>query len=124
VLLLLAAAGCAAGHDPPMMSREQLGKLVGLTEPQLIRQVGVPTRSYMLDNSKFLEYDRTRLIYSYGEPLGGPLGTYQPNAGLEAPYSGVNPFYQPEPAVHVCDVLFEIADGRVQSFRQRGNSCG
>jgi len=122
LLLPLAASACAAPREPPMMGREQLGQLVGLSEAALIRKVGVPNRSYMLDNSKFLEYDRNQLVYGYDEPLGGPLGTYQPGLGVDAPYSGLDIYSHP-PVAHTCDVLFEIADGRVQSFHQRGNDC-
>lgn len=112
VLALLAA--CAPGVD----RRAYLATLVGQPETELVRQLGVPSRTYDTDGRRFVAYTERRADIVGGGPFfGGGFGYFGGGYGL----------YGALPATVVergCETTFELADGRVLSWTLRGNACG
>jgi hypothetical protein len=109
VLLLLSA--CAGGLAA---RRAALAPLVGQSEADLVRALGVPTRSFDSGGHRFLEYEARDVSIIPGLPGHGfgPWGSWG--------YYGAMP---PQVVERVCDTTFEVANGRVASFTLRGNAC-
>jgi hypothetical protein len=120
LLAALALAACAtpAGFDARMQA------LVGLSEGDLVRAVGVPEADFTTaDGRRFLQYERLGIRTPPPSPaigLGvggiGWRGGYGTAAGLGAAWPVVAP--PPE-----CRVTFEIREGRVAGFTRAGPGC-
>lgn len=120
--LLAVLAGCStqAGFD------QRMSGLVGLSEPELVRTIGVPDSAYTAEgNRRFLQYERlgqrspAQVQPSFGFGIagfsfgrGGGVGT---GLGFGGPA-----FIHPPPS---CTVTFELVAGRVASFTRRGEAC-
>lgn len=114
IALLLVVGGCA---NHLVARRAYLNSLVGESELQLVRQMGVPTRSFALDGEKFLAYDHRWLEFAPGFYAGPPW--WGPGWG---PWGwGASP---PLLVQRGCETTFEIIDGKVASYSLRGDSCG
>lgn len=108
----LALAGCGDGGAA---RRAYLDSLVGRPEQEVVRQFGVPLRTYETGGRKFLAYDDRRLdiipdpflVHGFGGPAFGYF------------YSG----YPPLVVERGCETTFEVAGGRVQSWSLRGGEC-
>ncbi len=112
-LLLLGA--CTAGAD----RRAFLDTLVGQPETAVIRQLGVPSRTFQTPGHRFLAYDEQRSSALYGG--GGPFFV----AG--AFYNGRFGYADSFPAEIVqrrCETTFEVVNDRVVTYALRGNACG
>ena len=81
----------------------RMGQYVGRSEADLVAALGVPVRSFQVQNRTFLQYER-RFVTADSIPGWGWGG-----------------------AVSVqtwdCATTFEIVDGRVATFTSRGNDC-
>ncbi|MGH7080397.1 MAG: hypothetical protein ACREFU_20145 [Acetobacteraceae bacterium] len=114
LVALLLLGGCA---DRALEARRaHLASLIGETEVDLVRQMGVPTRTFTLSGDKFLAYDDRRLEFVPGF-YGGPPW-FGPGWG---PW-----FWGPAPPIVVqrgCETTFEIENGKVASFSMRGAGC-
>lgn len=112
--LLLAAvlAGCAPAFDRPAF----LATLVGQPEAEVVRRLGVPSRTFETGGSKFLAYSERRSDLIRGGPFVGGFGTF----GLGLGYYGAFP---PEIIERDCETTFEVGDGRVLAWSLRGNAC-
>jgi hypothetical protein len=110
-LLVPLLAGCA---DRLAERRAYLATLVGTSEADLVRTLGVPTRTVEAEGHRFLAYTESR------EELipGGPMGPWGWRGGWA--YGGV----PAEVVQRVCETTFEVIDGRVRGFTLRGNACG
>jgi hypothetical protein len=107
-------AGCATGA---LQEREAvLGQLIGQSEAELVRQMGVPTRAFEADGHRFLAYLERRVDVIPG------TGPWAPFWGRRWGYYG--PDFPPQVVERACETTFEIAGGKVQSFQLRGNACG
>lgn len=96
--------------------RAHLASLVGESEVNLVREMGVPTRTLTLNGAKFLAYDDRRLEFVPGF-YGGPPW-WGPGWG---PWGwGMSP---PVVIQRGCETTFEIRDGKVASFSLRGPDC-
>ena len=95
-LLLL---GCAtrAGFE------QRMNAFVGQPEVALVQALGVPARSFELENRRFIQYERHRVM-AESYPGWGWRGGVDVQA-LD------------------CSATFEIVDGKVASFSSRGNDC-
>ena len=71
--------------------------------------MGVPTRSYETNGTKFLAYSEHRVDIIPGTP------------GVGFWNLGAMP---PQPIERWCETTFEVANGTVRSFTLRGNACG
>lgn len=115
-LALLLLAGCAA--HALAERRAYLTSLVGESEAALVRQMGVPTRTFETGGEKFLAYD-TRHVDVV--PGFYPPPWYGPGFG---PWWGY-PYAWSPPAViaRSCETTFEIKENKVASFSMRGDGC-
>ena len=116
LLLCLAwIAACARGVDP------RLTALVGQSEADVVRQLGVPTKVSDANGRRYMTYDSQSLGFAYNQPQAAPWGTYQP-LGYDATRmsgSGIDTRFVPR----ACDTTFEIEQGRVRSVSQSGDGC-
>lgn len=101
-------AGCAPAFDRPAF----LATLVGQPEAAVVRQLGVPSRTYETNGRKFLAYSERRVEVvpvglGYGYGYFGPSFGYSPSQIIE----------------RACETTFEVGDGRVLTWSLRGNAC-
>jgi len=111
LLLLPLLGGCVN-----MLAERQaaLGQYVGQTEADLVRGLGVPSRTFDTDGRHFLAYtDRSVQVVPGFAPYYG-WGRY---GGI---YGGG---YPPDVIERICETTFEVAQGKVVSFTLRGNAC-
>ena len=122
VLLPVALAACAVntGED----RRAYLSSLVGAPETELVRQLGVPTRSYETTGRKFVAYDERRVDVYPGAPFFGGFGGFGYGYGRFGSGFGASYAFPPQVVERGCETTFEIDGGRVQSWALRGNACG
>lgn len=108
-LLALAAGACASG--PPLEARLQ--PWVGRSEGDLVAALGVPVRTYTVDDRHFLQFEERRTQLLPSDPY------------LYRPYGRFGPLWQPGPSYVVvgCDVTFALRRGVVESFTYRGEGC-
>jgi len=110
--LALVLAGCAlpvACADETAARMAALNHLVGQPEQALLQTMGVPTRSYDADGTKYLAYDERRVDLIPGVP------------GVGIWHAGGIP---PQEIERWCETTFQVAQGVVRSFTLRGNACG
>jgi hypothetical protein len=109
-------AGCAT-PEPQADRQAALGKLVGQSEADLVRQMGIPTRSFDTDGHRFLAYLERHVDIT---PATGPWAPFWGWWGA----GSYGPDVAPMVVDFVCETTFEISGGKVQSFQVRGNACG
>ena len=114
LFLLLGAvlAGCAPAFDRPAF----LATLVGQPEAELVRRLGVPSRTYETGGRKFLAYSEQRSDLIGGGPFFGGLGDVGPGYGY---YGGI----PTEIIERSCETTLEVGDGRVLAWSLHGNAC-
>jgi hypothetical protein len=122
---VLVAAGTLAGCQYPSAQKvAMLNQAIGRDEASLVREFGVPTKTYETGGTKFLSYQESwveqlpgvpgPVFYGYGGfgyGWGGPGYLYAPT------YSGGS-------VRRDCDTTFEVVGGIVKSWKLRGNDCG
>lgn len=123
LVLPIVLAACSINNGAER--RAYLTSLVGAPETELVRELGVPTRSYETAGRKFVAYDERRVDVVQGGPFLGGFGGF----GYGYGYSGFGPgfggyAFPPQVVERGCETTFEIGDGRVQSWALRGNACG
>lgn len=118
LLLVLALAACG---NYGAERRAYLSSLIGAPEPELVRQLGVPSRSYETEGRKFVAYDERRVDLIPAGPFFGGFGYGY--GGFGGGYGGFGGF-PPQIVERGCETTFEIGAGRVQSWALRGNACG
>jgi hypothetical protein len=113
LLTVLPLVGCT-----DMLAERQafLSGLIGQSEADAVRSMGVPTRSFDVGGQRFLAYDERRLELLPAAPVMPPWGWRAP-WGYESPFPN-------EVVSRRCETVLEIADGRVRSFQLHGNACG
>jgi hypothetical protein len=104
-------AGCV---DVLQQRVSYMNQFVGQSETDLVRNLGVPSRTIESGGRRFLAYVDRRLDVIPSTGLWGPWGFY-------GPYGGGFPS---EVVERSCETTFEIVDSKVQSFTLRGNACG
>lgn len=103
---------CAPAFDRPAF----LASFVGRSDAEVVRRLGVPTRTYEADGHRFLAYAEHRSeILSTGLGAGdfGGFGYYGSGFG----------FSSSEVIDRVCETTFELVNGRVMTWSLRGNAC-
>lgn len=112
-LLLLVVLTLAACTDPAATARHQarLNAFIGMSETELVRQLGVPTGSFDGEGHRFLSYRTSQLDIWPGSPFIG-FGPYGYGGG-----------FPPQVVQWRCDTTFELLDGHVIGWKQRGNNC-
>jgi hypothetical protein len=99
----------AACADQTAARMAALNQLVGQPEQTLLQTMGVPTRSYDADGTRFLAYDERRVDVIPGAP------------GVGIWSAGAVP---PQRIELWCETTFQVAQGVVRNFILRGNACG
>jgi len=108
-IVLACCAVAAACADESAARMAALNHFVGQPEQTLLLDMGVPTRSYDADGTRFLAYDERRVEFIPGVP------------GVGIWSAGAVPAQRIE---FWCETTFQVAQGVVQSFILRGNACG
>jgi hypothetical protein len=93
--------GCATREG----FERRMGAYVGRSEVDLVAALGVPARTYQVDNRRFLQYERRRVL---AESYPGWGWRWAGGVSVQT---------------LDCSTTFEIADGRVEGFTSRGNDC-
>ncbi len=111
-------AGCVAEPvEPPPQA------MIGANEVQLIRAMGVPTKTFMAAGHKFDAYIKGEQIAdSFG---GGPYwGGWGPGWGWGGPWGGWGGGWDSTTVRNYrCETTFELVGDTVASFTKHGNDC-
>jgi len=110
-LLIATLAGCS----PPFNRPAFLATFVGQPEDEVVRRLGVPSRTFEANGHKFLAYAEHRTDIS--------------TVGIGFGFGGFDSFgtgfgYSPSQVIdRGCETTFEVVNGRVQTWSLRGNAC-
>ena len=118
LVAMLLLAGCANEGRAALEAR--LGTLVGSSEAELVRRVGVPARVYDADARRFLVYVELWPDVAYSPWSGFGFGFGGRHGGVGMAYG----FGSPGLVDRYCEATFELAEGRVVAVGIRGSSCG
>ncbi len=113
VLPVVLAACTPASQRQDLATR--LSVFVGRGEADLVREMGVPSRSYETGGSRFLAYASTTTTV-YPGYYGGYGGW-----GWRGPYYGG--WGAPEVIRNTCEATFELRNQRILGVAVRGNGC-
>ncbi len=112
ILCAALLAACAPAFDRPAF----LASFVGQPDTEVVRRLGVPSRTYEAAGHRFLAYAEHRSeILSTGTGFGGfgEFGYFGPSLG----------FSSSEVIDRICETTFEVVNGRVTNWSLRGNAC-
>ncbi|GAN92007.1 hypothetical protein Gbth_005_008 [Gluconobacter thailandicus F149-1 = NBRC 100600] len=128
VVALLALSACEV---PTLQQRQVLDGMVGKSEVDVVRQFGVPSRSYQTEGHSFLAYIENETQYSggggwgWGGGWGGPGwggwgGGWGGPGGWGGGWGGGFPstYYNT-----TCQTTFELVTGHVVGWTMRGDGC-
>ncbi len=136
-LVVLAAPllGLAACQTPTPAQRRLLDSLIGRPPVEVVRNFGVPTRTYSTDGHSFLAYIEDESSYFPGSGFGyggfgyggyGGFGGFGGYGGFGG-FGGYDGFgfggFPPSYYSASCQTLFEVVDDKVASWSLRGNGC-
>ncbi len=108
-------AACAPAFNRPAF----LASLVGQPEAEVVRRLGVPSRTFETGGHRFLAYAEHRSeVVSFGLGVGGFDGF----GGYGGFGSGLG-YYPSQIIDRGCETTFEVADRRVLTWSLRGNAC-
>ncbi len=120
--MVLSLAGCVIGPS----RRQVLDATIGRSETDLVRQFGVPTRTYDAGGRHFLAYVETNQEI-LGGGLGGGFGGFGP--GFGGGFGGVGGFggfyggYPAEVIDDSCETTIEVQTGIVRGWTLHGRGC-
>ena len=119
IILVLSVGACSSSVD----RTAYLNQLVGQPEAVLVRQMGVPTRTFETGGHKFLAYaeqHRSEILGGFGG-FGGYGGGF---GGYGVGYGGIGLGPLPAEVVQFgCETTFEVGGDRVLNWTLRGNAC-
>ena len=107
--IALLAGGCV---DALAQRQAFLSTLVGKSETDAVRAMGVPNRVADLGGHRFLTYSEVWTDVIPGDTWGPWRGGFWAGG------------FAPQVIPRACDTTLEIADGRVLGYTLRGNGCG
>jgi hypothetical protein len=113
VVMVASLAGCT---DMRAERQAFLSGLIGSSEADAVRALGVPTGTIEVGGHRFLSWDERRL-----ETV--PTAPTLPPWGMRGPWGYGNAF-PPEVVSLRCETVLELVDGRVRAFQLHGNACG
>jgi hypothetical protein len=118
LLAVTAVAGCAV---PDAQRRRQLDLLVGHAPVDVVRQLGVPSRSFTAGDRTFLAYVDETSSYFPGPSYGGRFGYGRGWAwdGWSWDGGGWGGGYDRS----ACETIFEIVQGHVAAWSLHGGGC-
>ena len=118
LLVALIICGLLLGCATTAKYEKILDSWIGSTEDRLVRSWGPPDSVYDSPSQRYLTYMDSRQGY-----VPGTAPTYQSyaigNTVYTKPVGGSQGYSY---SMH-CKTTFEIADGRITSWRYEGNSC-
>ncbi len=119
ILLTMGLASCA----PPIDRSPFLNTLVGQPETEIVRRLGVPSRTYETAGHRFIAYQERRTnLYSSGPSFG--FGGFGGGFGYGGGFGGIGYGFSSSQVVeYTCETTFEITEGRVATWSLRGNAC-
>ena len=123
VLFWLMLAAVLAGCAPAFNRSAFLATLVGQPEAELVRRLGVPSRTYETGGRKFLAYSERRSDVIGGGPFLGGFGYYGSGFGYYGSGYGYYGGFPAEIVEERCETTFEVGDGRVLAWSLHGNAC-
>lgn len=111
---LLILSGCATtkGYE------QRLNSWMGASEANLIRSWGVPKNVFNSGGRRYFVYNSSRNIY-----IPGTSPTYTTTIYGNTAYTTSSGGSSPTNINMQCETTFEIQNGRVSSWRYRGNDC-
>jgi hypothetical protein len=121
IVLLATVAALSGCAYPNPQHVAQLNGLVGKSETDLLRNYGVPNRTFESNGHKFLAYDMNRIETIPGGFGPGPWGPYGYGWGGWGGWRGG--WDGPEIIQRDCETTFELVSGAVKSYTLRGNAC-
>ena len=118
VAAVLALAGCAY---PNAQHVAAMNALVGKSETDVVKTLGVPSRAIETGGHKYLAYSRSKIEtipgdYGFGPGWGWGWGHW---GGGWGGWGG----FPPEIVQRDCETTFDMVNGVVQSWSFRGNDC-
>ena len=112
VFLLGLLAGCADNGVSDRIAT--LNTFIGQPEAVVVRQMGVPTRSYAVGGERYLAYTQSQTDFVPAVP-----GVWTPYDGWNGGFGG----FPPGKVERSCETTFEIDQGVVRTVMLRGNFC-
>lgn len=112
--LALSLGACATQEG----FRQRLQPLVGRSEADLVRELGVPTAIHEAGGIRFLQYESARTITWPGSPPR--LVTYERRGRLIRDWDPGRP---PTFDVRTCRTTWQIEGNRVTGFSFEGSDC-
>jgi hypothetical protein len=123
VASVLALVGCAYPNPQHVAA---MNALVGKSESDVVRTLGVPSRTIDTGGHRYLAYSRSRIETIPGDPGFGPgwggWGGWGGGWGYGYWGGGWGGF-PPEIVQRDCETTFDLENGVVQSWSFRGNNC-
>ena len=117
VALSVSLAGCVT---PGAQRATYLNTLVGHPELDLVRAMGVPSRTFETSGIKYFAYKESRIETLPGTWGGGGYGGWGWHGyGWGGGWGG----FPPEVVKRDCETTFELTGGVVKSWTLRGNDC-
>ena len=122
MVALLALGGCAIQTEQQINA--EMARHIGQSETDLVREMGVPTRSYDSAGHRFLAYYKGEQEVDnfgggfYGTGFSGWGGWGWGGGFYGGAFDGPSRI-----TTHGCDTTFEVSDGRVLGFKRHGNAC-
>ena len=126
VIALLALSGCAIQTEAQI--KAQLDHHIGENEASLIRELGVPTRSFQSGGQRFLAYyTGYQQVDNFGG-FGGGFGGWGWRGGWGGWGGGWGPggFNDWGPSNIIsygCETTYEVTGGHVMGWTRHGNDC-
>lgn len=134
---LLALSACAV---PSPAQRKMLDSMIGRSETDLVRALGVPSKTFTTEGHTFLAYVENDSSYSPGGGFGwgwggggwgwggGGFGGWGGGfgggyGGFGGGFGGYGGGFPPTYFESSCATTFEINAGRVASWNVRGDGC-
>jgi hypothetical protein len=106
-------AGLLAGCTDQLAARQAyLSQFIGQPESAVVQAMGVPTRNFETGGVTYLAYNEHRIDFIPSPPTFAPW------------YYGGYGAFPPQVVQLNCETTFEVADGKIRSFKLRGNACG
>ena len=122
LLPILLLGACATG---PSRS-DVLNSMIGLPETEVVRQLGVPSRTYETGGHTFLAYIEQRAQVLDPVPAfygSGFYGSGFYGAGF-GPGFGLGAAFPTEIIPRTCETTIDVVGGRMVTWSLRGNACG
>lgn len=113
LFLVLLLSACAQGPS----RAAYLNGLIGLSEADVVRQMGVPSRTFDTEGHKFLAYVEQRQDYVGGGPFFYGGGFFGGGFGYGATFPA-------QVIDRVCETTVDFVGGRMRGWSLRGNACG